>query len=102
MLAACAEEGPTGLNAAPGRSFSIRVGQQLALRLQSIGPGEYSEPPQLTSGAIRFVSAGLVGPAVPAGVTQLFRFVGVAPGATVVTFQHTGISAPVVDTVTVR
>ena len=101
-LTSCAPDALTGLNAGPGRTFSIRVGEYLALRLQSIGPGEYTAPPQLSTGAIQFIDAALVGPAVPAGETQLFRFRGAAPGTAVITFQHTGSSATIVDTVAVR
>jgi hypothetical protein len=101
-LTACGQDGPAGLNAGPSRTLSIGVGGELALRLQSIGPGEYTVPPQLSSGAIRFLSAALVGPPVPAGETQLFRFRGVAPGTAIITFSHSGSSATIMDTVTVH
>jgi len=99
-LSACSGA-PTAFNAGPSGTFSLRVGHELALRVQSIGPGEYTAPPQISSTAIRFVSSTLVGPAVPAGETQLFRFKGVRSGSAIITFQHTNISAAIVDTVAV-
>ena len=78
------------------------VGQQLSVRLQSIGPGEYAAPPAISSSAVRFLKVALVGPAVPAGVTQRFFFRAAAPGQAVVTFQHSGISATVIDTIDVQ
>ena len=99
---ACSEEVPTGLVASPGRTFNLGVGGELQLRLQTIGPGEYASPPQLSSGAVRFVGVGLVSPYVPAGPTQLFSFVGASPGSAVITFVSTGTSPTVVDTVTVQ
>jgi hypothetical protein len=101
-LTACSSDTPTGVNAAPGRTFAVTVGGEVQLRLQSIGPGEYLAPPQLSSMNARFVGVSLVGPAVPAGVTQRFSFVGVAPGTTVVTFVHSGSAATIVDTLHVQ
>ena len=106
-LAGCSSDGPTAhgptaVYAAPGRTFELTVGGELQLRLQSIGPGEYAAPPLLSSASARFVGVTLVGPAVPAGVTQLFSFVGVAPGTSVVTFVHSGISATIVDTLHIQ
>jgi hypothetical protein len=100
-LTACSN-GPTELNAGPGRTLSVMVGEELDLRVQSIGPGEYVAPPQLSSGALKYLKVEQVGPYVPAGVTQLFHFRGAAKGTTIISFQHTGNSAPIVDTVDVR
>lgn len=100
-LGACSDSLPTGLDASPGRTFSIGVGAELALRVQNIGPGEYQAPPAISSSALRFLSVSLVSPPVPAGPTQLFQFAGAAPGVAIVTFQSTGISATIVDTVEV-
>lgn len=99
---ACASEGISGINGQPGRIIEVPVHGEVQIRLQSIGAGEYVAPPQLSSAAVRFVGASLTGPSVPAGVTQLFSFAGVAPGTAVVTFVHTGSSATVVDTILVQ
>ena len=106
-LAGCSSNGPTAdgpttVYAAPGRTFELTVGGELQLRLQSIGPGEFAAPPQLSSASARFLGVSLVGPPVPAGVAQLISFVGVAPGTAVVTFIHSGSSATIVDTLHVR
>jgi hypothetical protein len=102
MMAACATKDPTGLSAAPGRTFSVTVGQTLALRLQNVGPGQYVDPPQLSTAAVRFVSVSQVGPSVPAGITQLFRFQGVTAGRAIVSFQSSGTSGAIVDTIDVN
>jgi hypothetical protein len=101
-IAGCSSGTPTGVNGASGGRFELGVGQQVQLRLQSIGPGEYAAPPQMSSGSAHFVNVSLVGPAVPAGVTQLYSFIGVDPGTTIVTFVHSGTSAIVVDTLVVH
>ncbi len=101
-LPACGTDGPKEAIATDGATYSVAVGEELVLRLQSVGPGEYAAPPTLSSGSLRFVDASVVGPYVPAGVTQRFRFEGTARGTTVVIFHHSGRSAPIVDTVVVR
>ncbi len=101
LLAGCGDT-PTGVSAIPGRTFSVVLGQGLDLRLQNIGPGEYRAPPTISSGAVRFRSVELVTPAVPAGETQLFHFLAVAPGRAIITFEHTIQTSPVIDTVDVR
>ncbi|MEP7380344.1 MAG: hypothetical protein ABI910_01590 [Gemmatimonadota bacterium] len=101
-LTACGTDGPTEAIATNGAIYSVAIGEELALRLQSIGPGQYAAPPTLSSGALRFVDASVVGPSVPAGVTQRFRFEGAARGTSVITFHHSERSADIVDTVVVR
>lgn len=98
----CSSDGVTGVSGQPGRTVQVTVHGEVQLRLQSIGPGEYVSPPQLSSAAVRFVGASLTGPAVPAGVTQLFSFIGAAPGTAIVTFVHTGTSGTIVDTIHVQ
>ena len=100
-LSACGAVAPTEAIARNGAVYSIAVGEEISLRLQSIGPGEYQSPPLLSNGALRFVDATVVGPSVPAGVTQRFRFRGSAPGKTVITFQHSNSGARLADTVVV-
>ena len=102
FVAGCGSEAPTDPAAVSGHAFSARVGQELEIRLQSIGPGEYRSPPDISSDAVRFRGASLATPHVPAGVTQLFRFQAVARGRAIVVFRHSELSATVIDTVDVR
>jgi hypothetical protein len=101
LVAGCGS-GIVSENGAPDRTFSLAVGSQLELTFQSIGPGEYMSPPAISLGAVEFLDVSFVGPAVPAGVTQRFRFRAVAPGKAVITFQHTGQTRTVEDTVNVQ
>ena len=82
-----------GANGIPSRTLSLKVGEALELTLQSIGPGEYASPPAISSTSLRFLDVSLVTPAVPAGVTQKFRFRGQAAGRAVIAFEHTGQSS---------
>jgi hypothetical protein len=92
VVAACSDD-LVGANGIPSRSLTVKVGQTLELTLQAIGPGEYASPPTISSASIRFVDVSLVTPAVPAGVTQRFRFHAGTPGRAVITFQHSGQSS---------
>lgn len=99
---ACAEGDISGVSGAPGRAFSVAVGHTLDLRLQNIGPGQYLDPPQISSSAVRFVKVSQVGPFVPAGITQVFRFQGVSPGRATISFHSSGTSAAIMDTIDVN
>jgi hypothetical protein len=100
-LAGCGGS-PTEVNGSRGQTLSVTAGQELSLTLQSIGPGEYVSPPTVSSSALSFLDVQLVGPAVPAGVTQRFRFAALRHGRAIVVFHHTGQSRTVEDTVDVR
>lgn len=87
-----------------GGTLAVGSGDEFTIRLQHIGPGEYNPPaitPVMTS-RIQFLSVELVGPAVPAGVTQLFHFKAVSAGRAILDFHSTGMSATVEDTVNVH
>jgi hypothetical protein len=88
-LGACSND-VLGANGIPSRTLSLTVGQTLELTLQTIGPGEYASPPSVSSTSVRFVDVTLVTPAVPAGVTQRFRFRAETPGRAIIMFQHSG------------
>jgi len=88
-LAACSND-VLGANGIPSRTLSLTLGQTLELTLQTIGPGEYASPPTVSSTSVRFVDVTLVTPAVPAGVTQRFRFRAETPGRAIIMFQHSG------------
>ena len=91
----------TGLTNPQSGSFSIAFGRTLAITLQTVGPGEYSSPPEISGASVLFTGVSEVGPAVPAGPTQAFSFVGVKRGRAIVTFGHTGTNTAVVDTIDV-
>ncbi len=101
LLAACGTE-PLAVSGSPNRTLFVALGQELDLTLQTVGPGEYQSPPTVSSPSIRFLDVAFVGPAVPAGPTQRFRFQAEAPGEAIILFQHSGSNPPVSDTVEVR
>src|SRR4051812_723747 len=82
-------QGPLEANGVPSQALSIKAGRELELTLQTIGPGEYASPPVVSSAAVRFLDVRLVAPAVPAGLTQRFRFEAARPGVAIIVFQHT-------------
>jgi hypothetical protein len=84
------------------RTVTVSVGQPIEITLQTVGPGEYQSPPMISSDIVRFVDVTFVGPAVPAGPTQRFRFATTARGTAVISFRHSGMNPAVEDTVVVR
>jgi hypothetical protein len=102
LLPACGADQALSVNGITTRTVSVRVGQDLDLTLQTIGPGQYVSPPSVSSGSLRFLDAAFVGPFVPAGPTQRFHFKADAPGQAVITFGHTGQNPVVQDTVNVH
>lgn len=101
--AACRTDSIVSLSAAErNRRVSAHVGDQITVTLQTIGPGAYGSPPQISSPAVTFVDEDGCGVAVPAGPTQCFRFRAAARGQALLTFTHTGTNPPVQDTVDVR
>jgi len=103
-LAACRAASPAlvSLTGAIGHTVSVGVGDEIRITLQTVGPGEYSNPPAVSSPAVRFLDVSLVAPYVPAGPTQRFRFRADERGQAVITFRHSGIDPTVEDTVIVR
>jgi len=99
FLVACGSE---PLGESRGETLSARVGEELSITLQTIGPGEYQSPPAVSSSTVRFVDVAYVSPFVPAGPTQRFRFRAEARGRAIVTFRHSGSSPMVHDTIEVR
>jgi hypothetical protein len=84
------------------QSLTVPAGSQFTVTLQTIGPGEYSSPPTVSSGAVQFLDVAQAAFAVPAGPTQRFRFEATTRGTAVIVFQHTGNNRTVEDTVDVR
>lgn len=71
-----------------GKTIEVRLGQEIEVTLQTIGPGEY-ETPSISSSALRFVDV-VAGPIiVPAGPTQIFRFDAERTGSATITIAHT-------------
>jgi hypothetical protein len=103
-LGACSNEtGTTVLENSQGNgTIGVRVGQEVDIKLGTVGPGQYDSIPVVSSSAVRFLDAAFVGPFVPAGPRQLFRFTAQTSGMAIVTFRHTGTNPPVVDTIAVR
>jgi hypothetical protein len=77
---------------ASGRSPAVPVGQEFSVTLQTVGPGAYGNP-VLTSEAVRFLGASVIGQPNPAGPTRACRFGAVARGRATVTIPHEGRSA---------
>jgi hypothetical protein len=102
LIPGCTSDGLLSANGVPARSFSLKVGQELDLVLQSLGPGEYTSPPLVSISAVEFLNVRLVTASAPAGMTQRFAFRAVRPGEAVITFQHTGNNPSIQDTVAVR
>ena len=99
VLAACHD--PVSITDGGSRTIASRVGTEIDVTLQTIGPGEYASPPRVSSGSVRFVDVSYLDP-VPAGPTQRFRFQAVAPGRAIITFRHTAQARVVEDTVDVQ
>jgi len=84
------------------QTLTVPAGTEFTVTLQTIGPGEYSSPPSISSGVVRFLDAAQLSFAVPGGATQQFRFAAMGPGKAIVVFQNTGMTPTVEDTVDVR
>lgn len=104
LLASCGSDNPVAISITgdTSRTFTVPAGSQFSVTLQTIGPGEYSSPPSLSSSAVQFRDVADVCPCVPAGPTQRFRFLATGPGSAIVTFTHTDRNPMVEDTVLVR
>ena len=104
LLAACGGDNPVAISitGSTSRTFTVPAGSQFSVTLQTIGPGEYSSPPALSSSVVQFRDVADVSPYVPAGPTQRFRFLAAGPGSAIVRFTHTDRNPMVEDTVLVR
>lgn len=102
-LACSRDTSPFEVVASPSRTINVSVSQEFRVKLQSVGPGEYSNPPEISGSAIQFVALDPnPGLQVPAGVTQFFRFRAVASGQAILVFRHSGSNPTWTDTVVVR
>jgi hypothetical protein len=101
-IACTRDTSPLDVVGAPSRTINVNVAEEFRIRLQTIGPGEYRSPPEVSGTAIRFVDVTHPTWNVPAGQTQLFGFQAVTRGQAIVRFRHSGQSPELVDTVVVR
>jgi hypothetical protein len=118
-LGACGSEGPPAVltDGTPvGETQTVygqqqtlipaAVGQELGVKLGTIGPGMFDSLPAISSTRLRFIDAAVVGPYEPGGPQQLFRFTAVASGRVIVAFRFSSgtedSSRQVVDTIDVR
>jgi hypothetical protein len=93
--------GALSLNRAnDGQHFSARVGQPIVVTLQTIGGGQY-DTPQISSGAVEFVSAVFPPMQNPGGPTQIYRFIAAAEGDAQIRIPHTGSNPAVTYTIRV-
>ena len=72
-----------------GRLLSVRVGDEIDVTLQTIGPGQYDERPSVSSPGVMLSKVSLLSPPNPGGPRQLFQFTAVAAGHTVISISHT-------------
>lgn len=102
-VSACGGKNPVSVSitGSNNQSFTVPAGAQFSVTLQTIGPGEYSNP-TVSSQAVHFLDVSQVIPVVPAGPTQRFRFSATTRGEAIIVFQHTGNNRTVEDTVDVK
>jgi hypothetical protein len=104
VVAACGGDSPAGLSftGSTSRTLTVPAGTAFSVTLQTIGPGEYSSPPSVSSSSVQFRDVAQTEFAVPAGPTQRFRFFAIGAGDAIVRFTHTDSNLIVEDTVRVR
>jgi hypothetical protein len=103
VLAACLADHIVSLELGEqNRRVEASVGDRIEITLRTIGPGEYANPPAISAPAVVFVDVAFVGPSVPGGPTQRFRFRAASRGMAVITFTNTGVGPTVTDTVVIR
>ncbi len=107
LAVACGDIAATAPQQVTGgsQSISIALGSNVDIVLQNVGPGTYLDPLIINS-AVEYIGTCPVGAAVPAGVTQCFRFHAQVVGQSLIDFKHTQEPgappvADVVDTVEV-
>ena len=94
LLAACGGDAASGGeridlgNGDNGRTLVAKIGDEIDVTLQTIGPGMYASP-RVSSSSIHFAGASIVGPPNPGGPVQLFRFRAAAAGRATITIPHT-------------
>ena len=85
-----------------GRIVAVQRGDEIDVTLQTIGPGEYNEVPDVSTGAVVFLKESLPGLQNPGGPRQLFQFSAAAVGLAVISIPHTWQNSRFEITVDVR
>jgi beta-lactamase superfamily II metal-dependent hydrolase len=102
-ISACGGKNPVAVSiTGRSQSLTVPIGTQFNVTLQTIGSGEYSSPPTVSSAAVHFLDVSQTAITVPAGPTQRFRFDATTRGKAIIVFQHTDNNPTVEDTVDVR
>jgi hypothetical protein len=70
-----------------GKHVSAKVGQEIIITLQTIGPGHY-ETPRTSSSSVRFEGSYFSREQNPGGPRQVYRFISAAVGETKVEIPH--------------
>jgi hypothetical protein len=84
------------------RTIAVPAATEFTVTLGTVGPGEFTSPPTISSSSVRFLDAAVVPPYTPGGPTQRFRFLATTPGRAIILFQHSYNNRSVEDTVEVR
>ncbi|MBK8649651.1 MAG: hypothetical protein IPN16_24550 [Gemmatimonadetes bacterium] len=101
-LAGCASDRVVAVDGTANRRVVVAVGSEIGVTLGTVGPGEYTSPPNVSSAVVRFLDVTPVGPSVPAGVRQRFRLKAVTAGRAIIVFHHSAEGPVVTDTIDVR
>jgi len=67
-----------------GGSVSAKLGEELDIKLSSVGPSSYGDP-VVSSSSVQYLSVSVVSPYTPGGPTQLFAFKAAAVGQATIT-----------------
>ena len=97
-IGACTAEVPAPAN------YTVAIGQEFSIRLQTIGPGNpYDSIPGVSSATVRFLD--MTEPDSlrnPGGPNQLYRFEAQVPGRVTIMFRKSGTSGVRSEIVEVR
>jgi len=105
LILACS--GPTDLSITvelnredSGKTVEVRLGQDIEVMLQTVGPGRYGTP-SVSSQALRLVDV-VDGNPVPAGPTQIFQFATEGTGSVAVMIPHSADNPSFIVSIVVR
>jgi hypothetical protein len=70
-----------------GKHVSTKVGQEIIVTLQTVGPGQY-ETPRVSSSSVRFEGSYFAKEQIPAGPRQVYRFISAAVGEAKIEIPH--------------
>jgi len=70
-----------------GKHVPAKVGQEIIITLQTIGPGQY-ETPKVSSPSLRFEGSYFPRDQNPGGPQQVYRFIAAAVGEVKVEIRH--------------